>query len=83
MLLKRKALSENARRAGWIGCNILLDKIPDQGRIAIVKDGIVLDRTDVLNLVKLVQKVKIENIADRGWLMNILHCVNAKTSDVF
>ena len=80
---KRKALSENARRAGWIGCNILLDKIPVQGRIAIVKDGIVLDRTDVLNQVKLAQMIKIENIADRGWLMDILHCVNAIASDVF
>lgn len=80
---KRKALSENARRAGWIGYNILLDKIPVQGRIAIVKDGIVLDRTDVLNQVKLAQMVKTENIADRGWLMDILHCVNAIASDVF
>ena len=25
---KRKPLAENAKRAGWIGCNILLDKIP-------------------------------------------------------
>lgn len=32
---KRKPLSENARRAGWTGCNILYSKIPDQGKIAI------------------------------------------------
>ena len=25
---KRKPLAQTARRAGWIGCNILLDKIP-------------------------------------------------------
>lgn len=80
---KRKALSEYARRVWWIGCNILLDKIPVQGRITIVKDGIVLDRTDVLNQVKLAQKIKIENIADRGWLMDVSHCVNAIASDVF
>ena len=34
---KRKPLSENAKRHGWTGCNILYDQIPLQGRIAIVQ----------------------------------------------
>ena len=28
---KRKPLAENAQRAGWVGCNIVIDKIPEQG----------------------------------------------------
>src|SRR3990167_8509168 len=28
---ERKALSQTARRAGWIGCNILLQSIPQSG----------------------------------------------------
>lgn len=34
---QRKPLSENAKRAGWVGCNILLGEIPIQGRIPIVE----------------------------------------------
>lgn len=34
---KRKPLSENARRAGWTGCNILLSKVPEQAKITIIK----------------------------------------------
>jgi type II restriction enzyme len=34
----RKPLSQNARRAGWVGCNILLKEIPVDGKIAIIKD---------------------------------------------
>ncbi len=80
---KRKALSANAERAGWVGCNILLDKIPIQGRIPIVENGIVLDKNSVINQVKWAQKVNTSNILTRGWIMDILRCVNAIESNVF
>src|SRR3989344_4596137 len=35
---KRKALSQTARRAGWVGCNILLQSIPQTGKIFFVKN---------------------------------------------
>jgi type II restriction enzyme len=34
----RKPLSQNARRAGWIGCNIVLREIPVDGKIPIIKE---------------------------------------------
>jgi type II restriction enzyme len=37
---KRTPLGPHARRAGWVGCNILLGQIPDDGRIALVSDGL-------------------------------------------
>jgi type II restriction enzyme len=36
----RKPLAASARRAGWIGCNIVLPAIAIQGQIPIVNDGI-------------------------------------------
>ena len=30
---KRKPLSENARRAGWVGCNILYNQLPYSAKI--------------------------------------------------
>ncbi len=35
-IIKRKPLAETARRAGWIGCNIALHRIPADARIPIV-----------------------------------------------
>jgi hypothetical protein len=35
-IIKRKPLSITARRAGWIGCNFALNRIPVEARIAIV-----------------------------------------------
>ena len=36
---ERKPLAPTARRAGWIGSNILLNQIPQSGKIYIVRDG--------------------------------------------
>jgi type II restriction enzyme len=37
---KRKPLTPQARRAGWVGCNILLGQIPIDGKIAVVSAGL-------------------------------------------
>lgn len=36
-IIKRKPLSPKARRAGWIGCNFDLRRIPAEARIAVVR----------------------------------------------
>ena len=72
---RRKPLAETARRAGWVGCNILLSHIPDAGKIFIVRDGSVLDRQDVLTRWQRTLFLRQESDASRGWLLNILWCV--------
>ena len=44
MIERRKPLGPAARRAGWEGCNIILDGIPGSGRIALVRTGTVVPR---------------------------------------
>ena len=39
IIQERKPLAATARRAGWIGCNILLSEIPEAGKIFVVRDG--------------------------------------------
>jgi len=73
---KRKPLAESARRAGWIGCNILIDKIPKQGKIPIISNGSLEDTNIVIKKVKESAKLKTNNIDTRGWLFDILNCVN-------
>ena len=45
---KRKALSENARRAGWVGSNILFSKIPNSGKIFYVENGKEIAKKEIL-----------------------------------
>ncbi len=44
---RRKPLAPTARRAGWVGCNILLDQIAADARISIVEEGCILSNKDV------------------------------------
>ena len=80
---KRKPLTENAKRAGWVGCNILFNNIPVQGRIPIIQDGQSASKALVMKRVKQAEQIRIENITERGWLLDVLDCVNMMNSDIF
>ena len=80
---KRKPLSENARRAGWTGCNILYEKIPEQGKIDIIRDGKEIEIEKILSSYSQTKKLQTENINLRGWLLDVLNCVNKIKSETF
>src|SRR3989344_7165107 len=75
MIEKRKPLSESAQRAGWTGCNILLNKIPEEGKISIIKDEKIMPVEIVL---RNINKINFLNNKDgdlRGWTLDVLRCV--------
>ncbi|MDO4832220.1 MAG: DpnI domain-containing protein [Clostridia bacterium] len=80
---KRKPLSPDARRAGWTGCNILIDEIPEQGRIDIVSGGVILPSDEVVSRVNKSKNLETRDITSRGWLMDILKCVNRIPTEIF
>ena len=80
---KRKPLSINARRAGWVGCNILYQKIPAQGKINIIRDGKEIEIENALRLYDKIKKLQTNNLNLRGWIMDVLSCVNEISSEIF
>ena len=80
---KRKPLSSNARRAGWVGCNILYKKIPSQGKIEIVRGGKEIEVAEVLRCYDKVKRLQTNNLNLRGWIMDVLDCVNRTKSETF
>jgi type II restriction enzyme len=76
---RRAALSATARRAGWIGCNIVMSSIPDLGKIFYVQNGIPKSKNEVLDRWNKTQFVKsTSNIEAKGWLLDVLVCVEKK-----
>ena len=73
---RRKPLKETARRAGWVGCNILISRIPEQGRINIVSNGIAQDAARVVEKVERSARLQTKNIESRNWMMDVLNCIN-------
>src|SRR3989344_8380031 len=74
---KRKPLSKTARRAGWIGCNILLNKIPPEGIIKIIHEKEIYDKTTVHNQWKKVSFIKDTTLPERGWTLDVLRVIHA------
>lgn len=72
---QRPPLKDTARRAGWIGCNIEIDNIPEIGKIYIVKKGIERSKIEVLQQYQQVLKLQISTIEKRGWLFDIIQCI--------
>lgn len=72
---ERKPLAQGARRAGWVGCNILLSRIPDAGKIFIVRGRVVLERQSVLDQWRKTVFLRDEPEVSRGWLLSVLKCV--------
>jgi len=73
---KRRPLSPNAHRAGWIGCNILLNHIPQTGKIFFVRDGEIEPKEKVLSDWKKTLFLRDEKeISAKGWPLDTMLCI--------
>ena len=71
---QRKPLATTARRAGWVGCNILINKIPNNGKVFYVRDSIAIPQKHIIteyNKTKFLQT----NTSARGWLLDIMNVI--------
>jgi type II restriction enzyme len=74
---ERKPLAATARRAGWIGSNIILSRVPKSGKIHIVKDGIIRPKDIVLEEWQKTLFLRNESPETRGWLLDVMKCVES------
>lgn len=72
---KRTALGPRARRAGWVGCNILLCEIPSDGRIHVVRDGIPVFKEQVRGEFARAKRFSELPPSIRGWTLDVLRVV--------
>lgn len=73
---ERNPLADTARRAGWIGCNIVMSSIPEFGKIFYVQNGVMKSKEDVLERWRNTEFLKSSHdLESRGWLLDVLNCV--------
>ena len=70
---KRNPLGPHARRAGWVGCNILLHSIPSDARISIVRDRKFVSAKAVREQYVRVLPFKRLTPEKRGWTLDVLN----------
>lgn len=74
---KRKPLAPTARRAGWVGCNILLGAIPQDARIPIIVDGVPVPTKQVRQQYARIRPLKTLRPEQRGWTLDVLNAVRS------
>lgn len=72
---KRNPLASTARRAGWIGCNILLSEIADEGKIRIISNGSPSSPSVVRERYEAVRPLASIRAQTRGWTLDVLRMV--------
>ena len=80
---KRKPLAASARRAGWVGCNILLGAIPSDARIPVVADGVTIPAKQVREQYARIRPLKMLKAEQRGWTLDVLTAVRSLSKQGF
>jgi type II restriction enzyme len=80
---RRKPLSPTARRAGWIGCNILLSEIATEGKIQIVVDSHFRSSASIRQQYQAIRPLTRLKPALRGWILDVLRVVESLGVETF
>lgn len=77
IIQKRNPLSLTAKRAGWVGCNILVGEIPVAGKIEIISNQLVQPLEKIITAWGKTKFLKeIKNPEMKGWLLQTMLCID-------
>jgi len=72
---KRRPLRASARRAGWVGCNILLNRIAEDGKIAMISSGVPVPEQTVRREFSRIRGLSELSPSIRGWTVDVLNLI--------
>jgi type II restriction enzyme len=74
-IVRRNPLSPTARRAGWVGCNIALNRIPEDARIHVVTECRMAPAEQVRAKFRRVKPPAGIEATQRGWTLDVLNAI--------
>lgn len=72
VIQKRRPLRITARRAGWVGSNILLGRLPIDSKLHLIKNGLILPQESVRKTWKKFSFLQEIPVSSKGWLTDVL-----------
>lgn len=74
---ERKPLASTARRAGWIGCNIVVGDVPEAGKVWLLRERQRIAKAEVRHAWDRARPLTGVSPDARGWLFEVLKAVEA------
>lgn len=75
LIKKRKPLKETAKRAGWVGCDIKIDRVPNFGKISLITDRVARPKDLVVEDWERTAGLRKKSFKQMGWVTDVLLCV--------
>jgi type II restriction enzyme len=82
-IIKCPPLSSTAQRAGWVGCNFDLSRVPTEARIPVVTEKQITPSKEVREKFKKVKPLKELSVKERGWTLDVLNAIRRLGKTVF
>lgn len=83
IIIKRPALKETARRAGWVGCNIDISKVADAGKVFLIKNAKTIDQEIVKETFNKTLFLRTKSKDAKGWVLDVMNCVDLIKNETF
>jgi type II restriction enzyme len=80
---KRRPLAPTARRAGWVGCDILLGRIPSDAKIPLIAAGKPESAAAARRHYKSLAPISKLALNRRGWTLDVLNVARALNKKSF
>ncbi len=75
-IIPRKPLSSTAKRAGWQGCLIDIEEIPEIAKTFIVRNGVIDTSQNINKNWKISDNARKLSAESRGWLSDVMSIVD-------
>jgi type II restriction enzyme len=79
----RPPLAATAPRSGWIGCDMLLSRIPPDARILLVQDNRPIAAAEAPRVFRKLKPFASLKAEKRGWTLDVLNAVGSLSKSAF
>ncbi|MCF8322604.1 MAG: restriction endonuclease [Flavobacterium sp.] len=83
IIVKRKPLSDTAKRAGWVGCNIDISNVAEAGKVFLIKESKLIDKKNVETSFKKTLFLRDKTSDSKGWILDLMTCIDLIKKDAF
>jgi type II restriction enzyme len=83
IIIKRPPLKDTAKRAGWIGCNIDISKVAENGKVFLIKNAQTIDSKIVNESFKKTLFLRDKSKDAKGWILDVMKCVDSIKNNSF
>jgi type II restriction enzyme len=83
IIIQRRPLSETAKRAGWVGCNIDISNVVEAGKVFLVKEKKIIDPQIVEKAFNKTLFIREKSTDTKGWILDLMNCVDLIKKETF